>query len=181
MTRRTTAAAIGVAAALLLGASGCGGSDAATPSTTKPPNQGSGAVDIDSKDGTVKYTDEDGNETEMNIDGAGASLPDGWPKDLALPKSVKLVTSTTSGTGGKEVLTVLGEASGTIDEYYAAAKARVTDAGFEVTQETGSDVTDGTYAGLSAAKGDQTLVVGITSDPTRKDAITISMTVTSKP
>ncbi|WP_421120115.1 hypothetical protein ACE2AJ_01840 [Aquihabitans daechungensis] len=184
MSRRTKTAAIGMVVGLALAVAACGGSEAADKLTEEAIEQsGGGDVDIDSEDGTVKYTDEDGNETEMNIDGEGASLPDGWPSELAPPDSVKLITSNTtndSTAGGDQVMTILGEASGTSDEFQAAIKEQVTDAGFDVAQDTASDVTGGGYAGLTAKKGEDTLVVAIASDPTREGTVTITMTLTSK-
>jgi len=181
MNGRIKVAAIGLAVGLVFVGSGCSGSDAAEKLSEKAIEQsGGGDVDIDSEDGTVKYTDEDGNETEMNIDGEGASLPDDWPAALDPPDSVKLITSNTSTNGGDQVMTVLGEASGTIDDFQAAIKSQVTDAGYEVTQDTSSDVTGGGYAGMTATKGNETVVVAIASDPTRKGTVTITMTITSK-
>jgi hypothetical protein len=181
MSGRMKAAAIGLAVGLVLVGSACSSSDAADKLTEKAiEKSGGGDVDIDSKDGTVKYTDKNGNETEMNIDGDGASLPDDWPSDLAPPDSVKLITSNTSTSGGDQVMTVLGEASGSIDDYQSAIEGQVTDAGYEVTQSTSKDVTGGGYAGMTATKGDQTLVVAIAGDPARKDSVTITMTITTK-
>ena len=178
MSGRTRFAAIGMAVALILLGSACSSSDAADKLTEKAiENSGGGDVDIDSEDGTVKYTDEDGNETEMNIDGEGASLPKGWPSDLAPPDSVTLLSSSTSTTGGTKTMTVLGEAEASIDDLVPAIKEQVTAAGFEITQDTSSDLTGGGYAGLTATKGDQELVVAVASDATGSDKVTVTMTI----
>ncbi|HWJ64066.1 MAG TPA: hypothetical protein VNS19_19005 [Acidimicrobiales bacterium] len=181
MRVRTKVAAIGLALGLVLVGSACGSSDAAD----KPAKGGTeaggkgGDVDIDAKDGTVKYTDEDGNETEMNVDGEGASLPKGWPEDLTPPDSITLITSTTSTSGGKKTMTVLGEAEASIDELVPAIKAQITDAGYEIAQDTTSEMTGGDYAGLSATKGDQDLMVAVAADPTDDAKVTITMTVSA--
>ncbi len=181
MNGRIKTAAISLAMGLVFVSSACSSSDAADKLTEKAiEKSGGGNVDIDSKDGTVKYTDKDGNQTEMNIDGDGASLPKDWPADLAPPDSVKIVTSNTSTTGGDQTMTVLGEASGTIEDFQAAITSQVTDAGYKVTQNTSSDVTGGGYAGMTATKGTDTLVVAIASDPTSDGKVTITMTITSK-
>jgi len=178
MQARTRAAALAMACTLvLLGA--CSSSDAADKPADEATEQTSGGdVDVNAKDGTVKYTDEDGNQTEMNIDGSGASLPKGWPADLAPPDSVTIITSRTS-TDGKEV-TILGEAESSIDDLAAPIRDQVTGAGYTITQDTSSDVSGGGYAGMTAAKGDAELTVAISSDTTSKGKVTITMTLTSK-
>jgi hypothetical protein len=181
MSARTKAAAITVAAALILLGSACSSSDAAEKLTEKAIEDASGGdVDVDSEDGTVKYTDENGNETEMNIDGEGASLPEDWPSELDPPDSVKLMTSNTSTTGGQKSMTVLGEAEGTIEEFASGIKAQLEDGGYEITQDTSSSSTGGGYAGMSATKGDQEVTVALADDPVSDGGITITMTVTTK-
>jgi hypothetical protein len=177
MRGRTKAAAIGVASALALVGAGCGSSDAADKPPKKPP---AGDVDIDSKDGTVKYTDEHGNETEMNLDGSGASVPKGWPSALDPPDSVTILSSGTTTRGGEKTMTVLGQADGSIAQLGPAVRDQVTAAGFDITQDTSSDVTGGGYIGMSATKGDDELVVALAADTTSKGKVTITMTLTSK-
>jgi hypothetical protein len=166
---------------LLLVVPACGGSsDGAKATTTKVERSAPGDVDIDSKDGTVRFKDEHGNETEMALDGQGAGLPEAWPQGLEPPDSVTIVTSNTSTIDGKPTLTVLGEAKGSIADLQTAIEGRVADAGFDVTQATSADLTDGVYAGLTATKGDDTLVVAIARDPSGDEKVTLTMTVTSK-
>jgi hypothetical protein len=172
--------AVVLAAGLVLVVPACGGSDdggAATTTTADRP--AGGDVDIDAKDGTVKYKDEDGNETEMALDGQGAELPDDWPSGLAPPDSVTIITSNTSTIDGDKTMTVLGEAQGSIDDLQQAIKAQVADAGFDVSQDTPTDLTGGAYAGMTATKGDDTLVVAIARDPSSDDKVTLTMTLTS--
>lgn len=181
MSARTKAAAITMAAALILLGSACSSSDAAEKLTEKAIEDASGGdVDVDSEDGTVKYTDENGNETEMNIDGEGASLPEDWPSELDPPDSVTLITSNTSTTGGQTSMTVLGEAEGTIEDFAAGIKTQLEDGGYEITQDTSSSSTGGGYAGMSATKGDQEVTVALADDPVSDGGITITMTVTTK-
>lgn len=181
MQAGTRLAAVGMAFTLVFLGAACSSSDAADKLTEKAIEDASGGdVDVDSKDGTVKYTDEDGNETEMNIDGEGASLPKDWPADLAPPDSVKLITSSTSTTGGTTTMTVLGEAEASLDDLVPAIKEQVTGAGYEITQDTSSDVTGGGYAGMTATKGDAELTVAVASDTTSKGKTTITMTLSSK-
>lgn len=181
MNGRTSTAAIGLAAALIFGGAACSGGDAAEKLTEKAiEDAGGGDVDIDSEDGTVKYTDKDGNETEMNIDGAGASLPKDWPADLAPPESVTLLTSNTSTVDGSKSMTVLGEAEGTVEDLLPAIKSQLEDGGWEITQDSSSTVGTGSYAGLTAEKGDQEVTVAIAGDPTSETKVTITMSITSK-
>jgi hypothetical protein len=171
--------AIVLAGGLVLAVPACGGSsDGGSASTTTAARSGGGDVDIDSEDGTVRYQDKHGNETEMALDGQGASLPDGWPSRLAPPASVTIITSNTSTIDGKPTMTVLGEAEGSIDGLQQAIKDRVADAGFDISQDTPADLTGGDYAGMTATKGDDTLVVAIARDPSGQ--VTLTMTLTSK-
>jgi len=116
----------------------------------------------------------------MNVDGEGASLPRGWPSDLAPPDSVKLITSSTSTVGDTKTMTVLGESEGSIDDLVPAIKEQVEGAGFEISQDTSSDVTGGGYAGLTAKKGGDELVVAVAADPSSDGKVTITMTISSK-
>lgn len=176
------AAAIVVVIGLLLVGSACGGgSDAADgPTTTAGGAGGGGDVDVDAKDGTVKYTDESGNETEMNLDGSGASLPKGWPSALAPTDAVTIVTSNTSTIDGEDVLTVLGETTSSIGTLQAGIERQIDDAGYDLVQTTSADMTGGGYAGMTATKGDKTLVVAIARDPSAEEKVTLTMTLTTE-
>ncbi|MCU1369199.1 MAG: hypothetical protein JWO77_393 [Ilumatobacteraceae bacterium] len=180
MRTRTTLAAVGIALGLVLASTACGSSDASSKPTTTTSAKGNGGdVDIDG-DGTVKYTDEDGNETELDLDGSGASLPEDWPGDLAPPASVKLVTSTTATVDGDTTMTVLGEAQGTVADLVPSIKDQVEAGGFEITQDATGDASGSGYAGMTATKGGDELVVAIATDPSTKGKVTLTMTLTSK-
>jgi hypothetical protein len=167
-----------IGVALIFTASACSSSDAATKLTEKAiEKQSGGDVDIDSDDGTVKYTDKDGNETELNIDGEGASLPKDWPSDLAPPDSVKLVTSNTATTGGKKTMTVLGEAEGTVEDFAPAIKSQLESAGYEITQDTTSSGSGGGYAGMTATKDGQQVTVALANDAASKGSVTITISI----
>jgi hypothetical protein len=176
MTRPTKASVAGLAvvAALLLGACGGGSSDTGDAAKEKDPNASTkGSVALDTKDGTVKYDDGKGNQTEMNIDGSGASLPDGWPSELAPPESITITTSSSSKDKG---LTVIGETTQGTAEVAAAIKSKAEAAGYEVAQETSTDVTGDAYSGFTATKGEQELTVGV-STFSGSDKTTLSMTL----
>ena len=180
MSARTKVGAIALAAALALAGVACGSSDAAdAPTKSDGGSSGKGDVAVDPDDGTVKYTDEDGNETEMNIDGEGASLPDGWPEDLAPPSSVTLVTASTTTVDGKEAMTVLGESDATVDDLAPVLRAQLEDAGYEITQDTDSAATGGGYAGMSARMDGRDVTVAIAEDPTGDGGVTLTMTITA--
>ena len=180
MIGRTKWAAMGLALGLVFVGAACSSSDAADKLTEKAIEKSSGGdVDIDSEDGTVKYTDENGNETEMNVDGSGAKLPDGWPKDLAPPDSVKLISTGTTTVSGVKTMTVLGEADASVDDLAAGVKGQITDAGFDITQDTSTDVTGGGYVGMTATKGGQELTVAIASGATGGKT-TVTMTLADK-
>lgn len=176
MIRRVTAAALGGAVALALVASACGGSSEGSDKPAEKPagSSADGSVDLDTEGGTVKYDDGKGNQTNMNIDGSGAPLPDGWPAALAPPDSVTVQTSTTSDDGS---MTIIGDTDAATDAVSTALKAQVGQAGFDIGQETSSDVTGDGYAGFSAAKGDQQLVVSISKLTAGSAKTTVSMTL----
>ena len=174
-------AAIGVAAiagAVVL--AGCGSKSVEDKIAEKAiEHESGGDVDLNSKDASIKYTDKDGNQTELNT-GGGASIPDGWPKALDPPKSVKIITSSTTKVDGKTAMTVLGEAEGTIEDLVPAIKQQVTDAGFEITQDSSTNVSGGGYAGLSASNDEADLGVAVAQDATDSGKVTITMTITEK-
>ncbi len=181
MIGRTKLVAVGLAFGLVFAGAACSTSDAAEKLTEKAiENQSGGDVDIDSEDGTVKYTDENGNETEMNVDGSGASLPEDWPADLAPPDSVTLISTGTTTVDGVKTMTVLGEADASVADLGEGVKTQITDAGFDITQDTTSEVTGGGYVGLTATKGDQELTVAIASGSTDDSKATVTMTLADK-
>ncbi len=91
-----------------------------------------GKVDVDSKDGTVKLTDKDGNTSSY---GTGTELPKGWPDEsLNPPKSVTILASSITSTDGQKVLFVTAESSASAT-LYEGLKAQFEDAGYEITNE----------------------------------------------
>jgi hypothetical protein len=180
-THKKVAAAT-IAAALVLGGAACGsGSDAADRIAEElVENETGGDIDLNSEDGSVKFTDDEGNESEIDVTGDGASLPDDWPEALAPPDSVKIITAATNTVNGAATMTVLGEAEGTVEDFLPAITSQIESAGFEITQNTSTEVTGGSYAGLSAESADQELVVAIAEDTTSEGKVSITMTLAAK-
>ena len=49
----------------------------------------------------------------------------------------------------------------------------------DLVQTTSADMTGGGYAGMTATKGDKTLVVAIARDPSAEEKVTLTMTLTT--
>ncbi|WP_426572854.1 hypothetical protein [Aquihabitans sp. McL0605] len=169
--------ALALVVALPLAASACGGgSDAATPASTTTTI--AGKVDVKTDDGksSVEYTDKDGNTTTY---GADASLPEGWPQDLAPPATVRLVSSSSADTGGKKQLFVTGESTAPFDQLHDGIKAQLTAAGFDITNDvkTGAQGGSGGFAGVEASDKAFAASISIAEDTDAKK-VTILYTLT---
>lgn len=154
---------------------GCGsGSDVAEKIAEEAAEQGSGG-NVDIEDGNVKYTDDEGNETEFDVSGS-AELPDGFPEDLAPPDSVKIITSNTSTVNGQKTMVVYGEADGTVEELAEGLKSQLTEAGYEISNDSSMAGTGGDFVGLTATKGTTTVTASVTGATTGgKTAISLSV------
>lgn len=163
-------------AALVVAGAGCGkaAEKVSEKAAEKAAEQAAGGnVDINSDDGSVKITDDQGNVTEIG----GASLPDGWPDELKPPDSVKIVSASTNTIDGKKSLFALGEADGSMEDYYQGVKTQLTDAGYDIQSDTMTSATDGGYAGVSATNGTYDVTVSITTgDSADKTNISFSVT-----
>jgi len=140
-------------------------------------NASGGDVDINSEDGKVTYKDDEGNETEIDVSGDGAELPKDFPEELAPPKGVKIVSATTNTVNGEKTLYVLGEAEGTVEEFYNGLKTQLEEAGYTIENDTMMSGTDGGYAGITAKKG-STEVTASVAGGDKKDTVAISLSVT---
>lgn len=168
-------AGITLAAALVFAGAGCG-DDAAEKITEKALEKSSGGkVDVDSKDGTVKLTDKDGNTSSY---GTGTELPKGWPDELKPPKSITILASSTSTTNGKKQLFVTAESSATVTELSEGLKAQFEDAGYEITNESNLSSTDGGYASIEAKGPKYTASVSLAGDSSSKGKTTVLFNVT---
>ena len=167
-------AGVALALAVLMGTASCsgGGSDAAaTTSTTKP--AGKVKVNTDDADNpTVEYTDKNGTKTEF-----GASLPQGWPSALAPPKSISIVSSSTSQADGKTQLFVTGTSTESYDAVHQGIKDQLTAAGLKITSDLSTDGDQ--FAGVEAKGQGISASVTISADPDTKK-VTVLYTVTPK-
>ena len=170
-------AAAGLAIGLVLVGAGCGGGSEAGDKLAEKilEENGGGDVDINSDEGSYKFTDENGNTFEGSVDGEGASLPDGWPSDLAPPDGVKIVTASSNAVDGKATMSVLAEAGGTVEEWATGLKSQLTDAGYTIDNDTSTSGSDGSYAGLSAS-GDYDVFASV-SDGSDEGTVTITVTL----
>lgn len=175
MSMHRKLAGITLAASLVLVGVGCGGSEAAEKIAEKAAEKaGGGDVDIDSKDGSVKYTDEEGNKTEF---GAGAKLPAGWPDELKPPDSVTVVASSTSSANGEKRLFVTAESKDSVADLQAGLRSQFEDAGYEITNESNFDSGTGGYASVEAKGPKYTASVSLAEDEsTKKTTILFNVT-----
>lgn len=167
-------AALGLAAALTLVGTGCG-DDAGDKLAEKiTESQTGGDVDLNSEDGSVKFTDDEGNTFETDVNGEGAELPADWPAELAPPDDIKIVTASTSTVNGAKTMTVLASADGTVADWAGGLKTQLEDAGYSIENDTTASGSGGDYAGLSAT-GDYDVFASITQ---AADGEAVDITIT---
>ena len=161
---------------LAVAAASCSTSDStAAPRATTTTAPGKVSVDLNTKSPSVKYTDPKGNVTSY---GPGASLPQGWPTALTPPKSITIVSSSSSESGGKKQLYVTGEATQSLDQVYAAVKQQLTGAGFKIGTDLRSEASD--FVSVQAKSDAFDADVSVSSDPdTRKVTVLYTLTAAS--
>ncbi|MEZ5180670.1 MAG: hypothetical protein R2702_02145 [Acidimicrobiales bacterium] len=172
-------AAIGLASSLVLVGAGCGkAADKAAEKVAEKAAESAtgGDVDIDSDGNSVKITDKDGNTFEADTTGDGATLPDGWPSNLAPPDDVKIVTASTNTINGNKTMVVLASAEGTVEEWAGGLKAQLEDAGYEIQNDATTSGSEGSYAGLTAT-GDYEMFASISDSSTDEGSVDISITL----
>lgn len=194
MTPRTIAAGVGLAASLFLVA-GCGAAvdKVAEKATEKAiENESGGKVDIDTDsgkvkvktdkgtyesdgNGNVKISGEDGN-TNFTA-GDGTKLPEDWPDELAPPDGTKLISASTSESGGKQVMTVMGEIDAPVKDVYDGLKDQLEGAGFEFSADSFGTAGGGSYGAL-AGKSDQWEVNASITSSGSDGKTTVSMSLT---
>jgi len=162
--KRLTAAALAVSLGVV--GVGCGGDsndDAADKLAEKiAESQGAGDVDIDSDSGKIKITDDEGNESEIDTSGS-AKLPDDWPADLAVPDSIKLISSNTTTSDGKKSMSISGQTNADAESIFEELKKTISDAGFDIAFESsGTDYSS--ISGDSATASVNASVVTNTSE-----------------
>jgi hypothetical protein len=163
--------AAGMAASLVFVGSACG--KVAEKATEKAiESQSGGDVDLDTDSGAVKYTDGDGNSTNVDVNGSGADLPEDWPADLAPPDAVRLTIANTQADGS---MTAIGEADGTIDDYLDGLKSQVEAAGYEIDGDSSIAVDATDYAGFNATGADYKLTAALATSEAGKVSITLTL------
>ena len=114
-------------------------------------------VDIDSKDGSVSISAEDG-EVSWQA-GEDVDIPEGFPKDL-IPDGAKVVSAMTSTESGSPSQMVVFETSAGDKEMYDFYLEALPKAGFEITEKLRMDGGENGSAIAIQAKGpDSTIVV----------------------
>lgn len=169
-TRRTLIG-LGLAISLVFVASGCG--QAAEKLTEKAIEKSAGGdVDVNSDDGSVKFTDEEGNVSEFGT----ADLPKDWPSELAPGDNVTLISSSTQTVDGEVTMFLLGELEGDVDSVYAGVKSQITDAGYKISGDSTISGATGGYAAVTAANGTNMVTATVTSGD-GEDKVALSMSI----
>jgi hypothetical protein len=164
MNHRNLAGAALAASLVLVGAVGCGSDDAGEKAGEKLAEEITGGdVDINTDDGSVKVTDKDGNTSEY---GSGAELPEDWPAELALPEGVTVLGSSTRTENGVETMFITGESETALDDLYEEVKGQLTDANFEIVNDSNMSSTSGGFASVEANSDEYTVNVTISENPT---------------
>lgn len=166
MTTKRIATAI-IAGALLFGTVGCGAAaeKVSEKATEKAIEKAAGGdVDIDTKgDGKVTYKDKDGNA----ITYGNSELPEGWSKDLTIPKGFKLLSSSSLKSDGGTIKSITAQGKGDAKKVYNGLKSMVADNGYEISQDSVLDMSSnggsGITASLTATKADRAVTIAVYS------------------
>jgi hypothetical protein len=156
---RTRAFALAlVAAAPLAGAAACS-SEAVTDQAAERivESSGGGEVDIDSSEGRMEVTTEDGSFTAE----AGGDLPDGWPADIPMPNEYTIETSSTMGSDAGTTQSVILRTTGMPDTVFASLEPELQS--WTENSRTKSGVAADAFVMASYTKGDITLSLTATS------------------
>ena len=175
---------IGLATALLVASSaGCG--RVADKATTKVSEKGlekviegqtGGKVDLDTKRGGFKVQTKDGSKVQT---GSGSSLPDDWPKVIALPSGFEIKMSTTTKESGKPLKTVMATGNGDGTKIFATYKKNLESAGYEIESESSSEIdSNSQMRQLTAQSGTSNVTVMVTTDDNKGKANLILSTST---
>lgn len=187
-------AGIGVAAALAL-TGGCGkaAEKAAEKITERAIEEGAGGANVDISDGGMSFESEDGSfsyqiDDEGNVvmkgedgetsytTGGAAEVPDGWPAFLNLPPDAEILASSTSTDGDQKTATVMAEFSGDTKETYEGFKAMLEGEGFEITSDSLTTSSDGSFAVVSAESGERMVSVSVSGNADGTGSISINVT-----
>jgi hypothetical protein len=109
--------------------------------------------------------------------GVGTKLPDGWPDELKPPKGVTIVYGATGTSGGKKSLTATGTAEATVKELYNGVKSQLTSAGYTLGTDSLMEAGGDELGSLVGTKGDTTVTVAITSNPSEAGKSTVNMAI----
>lgn len=159
MTTPTRAIAAVAALVLLLTGAGCGsgGGDASTTTSTQADQGNEGSVEL--HDGKIQVSDGEGSNFEVDSEG-DADVPDGFPSDLEVPGTTKVLLANSTAADGKDLVSITVELDGSVSDVFAVYKDQLTGAGYAIDSDSDtSGTTDGEdYANLVGSKGDKSVV-----------------------
>lgn len=162
--------------ALIAGATGCG--KLTEKATEKIVEEASGCedIDIDAGAGGASGTC-DGQQFDGSATG-NASLPEGWPEDLAPPAGTSIHASTGSVTSGE--FGFVGTVPGTVAEVEADIRGILEAGGYVIDDEASHSTDDGTSAAITASDGSFTAGVGIGSAAAEEGSVTVTWSLTQE-
>ena len=159
-------------AALLVGSAGCGKiADKASEQIAERiiEKQTGGKVDIQKDGEKIKIETDEGTIT------GGASIPDGWPSDIPLPKDLRVIGGSAIKDGDQTVYSVAGSSSASRDEIKNLYANALSDWKLEHSMDLrGED--ESTM--LSYSKGDRMALITISEHEKERN---LSVTVQDQP
>lgn len=193
MQRTRALAGAGILAAVLL-TGGCSKiADKAAEKATEKAIESKTGDKVDINGGKVKVKDGNGNTVEIDKNGVktsgkdgsssatygdGATLPEGFPDELAPPKGTKLTASSTqtSSTGGKQFY-VMGQLDGKVKDVYDGLKSQLTDAGYTIDTDNFLNSSTGDLGTLAASNKKYKVNASVIANTDSAGGTVVTMTV----
>lgn len=173
MYARRKFAALGAAALLTLGVTGCA-STAKKAAKKALKDQG---IEVNEKDSSVTFKDDSGHAFAIG----GKELPDGWPKELALPEGSAIITSVKSKDSSGEVFAVQVGSNKTPKQLLEYFEKELQDAGYKKGDSfdalTSSDDSEA-IRNVSYRKGDRAVTVTVLGSPDSDYTSVASISIT---
>ena len=115
----------------------------------------------------------DSGATASQQAGPSATVPDGWPSELALPSNVTVVESFRPDATS---MTVVGNIDGDTQAVYDTLKTQLTSAGYDLVGSTFTPSPQGGYGSISAKSSQYTAAIAFGPDATASNnQVTISV------
>ncbi len=150
---------IGLLVLCLVLAFGLAGCKKASETTAEKIVESQTGADVDIDQNKVTVTGEDG-ETAV-IEGAGASLPDGFPSDIPVYDNASIEASAKFSDGGTDAFSVTMKTMDSVDTVFGWHKSQFEGKGWASQGEFNSSTSEGASAMLSYTKDGRVATVGV--------------------